>query len=107
MEGPMERIVIRPSLDTDGPLQATSFQVSVDSLSVTVGQRVRRAGILQMWNSVSVYCEEEPSGALVVRVMVFSPDWDGPLQIAALRSWPNDLSSNLTVLGCNLDHVVP
>jgi len=37
-------------------------------------------------------------------VVIFNPDWDGPMQIAAVRSWPND-SKTLTPLACNLDHV--
>jgi hypothetical protein len=81
-----------------------SMQIAADLLSIRVEQRAIRAGAAGVWNSVSVYCEEEPSGALLVRVLVFSPDWDGPLQIGALRSWPREGASELT-FACNLDHV--
>ncbi|MFZ3258489.1 MAG: hypothetical protein WBD39_01245 [Candidatus Acidiferrales bacterium] len=58
-----------------------------------------------MWDSVGVYAHEEQDGTLVVRVMVFNPDWDEPLQIACIRSRLGEASTNLTALGCNLDHV--
>jgi hypothetical protein len=74
------------------------------ALSVRVSQRVRRGGIEEMWDSVSVYAQEEEDGSLVVRVLIFNPDWDEPLQIACIRSRPGD-AAGLTPLGCNLDHV--
>jgi hypothetical protein len=80
------------------------LQVNADLLWFRVEQRIRRNDVLEMWNSLSVYCEQESSGALLVRVVVFSPDWDGPLQIAAIRSWPHD-GTNLIPLACNLDHI--
>jgi hypothetical protein len=85
-----------------------SCELSHDVLSLRVAQHVNRgdAAAAELWNSVSVFCEKEPSGALVVRVLVFNPDWEGGLQIAELRSWPSDFSS-LTPLGCNLDHIGP
>ena len=109
----MERIGIQAAWPTEQPFHVSlqagnlgSCEMNPDVLSVRVAQHVLRANVPEMWNSVSVFCEEEPSGALVVRVLVFNPDWDGALQIAELRSWPRD-SSNLTPLGCNLDHVEP
>jgi hypothetical protein len=72
-------------------------------LSVTVGQRVCLNGTEKIWDSVGVYAERQPDGTLVVRVVVFSPDWDEPLQIACLRSRPEDATC-LTALGCNLNH---
>ncbi len=80
------------------------LEISADLLWFRIEQRIFRAGAEDMWNSLSVYCEQESSGALFVRVVVFNPDWDGPLQIAAIRSWPND-PTNLISLACNLDHV--
>ena len=80
------------------------LEINADLLWFRIEQRIRRAGALEMWNSLSVYCEQEASGALLVRVVIFNPDWDGPMQIAAVRSWPND-SKTLTPLACNLDHV--
>lgn len=80
------------------------LEIDADLLWFRIEQRIRRAGARDMWNSLSVYCEQESSGALLVRVVIFNPDWDGPLQIAAIRSWPND-PTNVTALACNLDHV--
>jgi hypothetical protein len=78
--------------------------LGAESVSVTVGQLVRRYGREEMWDSVGVYAEEEEDGSLVVRVLVFNPDWDEALQIACIRSRPGD-AAGLTALGCNLDHV--
>jgi hypothetical protein len=80
------------------------FLVETDSLWVRVGQRVLRDGTQQIWDSVTVEGKKEPDGTCVVRVLVFNPDWDEPLQIASIRSRPHDPES-LTALGCNLDHV--
>jgi hypothetical protein len=78
--------------------------VGSDTLSVTVGQRVRMGGVEGMWDSVAVHCKEEDDGTLIVRIVVSNPDWDEPLQIACIRSRPHDPEC-LTALGCNLDHV--
>lgn len=80
--------------------------IRANRLSVRVGQRVRLDGIEQMWDSVHIYAEGLPDGTLVVRVLVFNPDWDEALQIACIRSRPRDAAS-LTALGCNLNHVGP
>jgi hypothetical protein len=107
----MERIGIETSGPAESPFRVSlqageigSCELNPNVLSVRLAQHVLRSNVEEMWNSVSIFCEKEPSGALVVRVMVFNPDWDGALQIAELRSWPRD-ESNLTPLGCNLDHV--
>lgn len=57
-----------------------------------------------MWDSVAIEIAAEQDGTLVLRVIVFNPDGHEPLQIASIRSGPQDLQS-LTPLGCNLDHV--
>jgi hypothetical protein len=84
--------------------KAGRFLVETDSLWVRVGQRVLRQGTQEMWDSIAVEGKKEQDGALLVRVLVFSPDWDEPLQIACIRSRPHDPEC-LTPLGCNLDHV--
>lgn len=71
---------------------------------VTVGQRVRREHQEEMWDSVSVSAEEHPNGDLTVKVLVFNPDWDEPLQIACVRSRPHDPSC-MAPVSCYLDHV--
>ena len=87
--------------------QAGCFRALTDSLVIHVGQGIRRNDKEEMWDSVSVLCDTEEDGTLMVRVLVFNPDWDEPLQIACIRSWPCGDSANLTPLGCNLDHVTP
>lgn len=81
-----------------------SFHAGTDSLTVTVGQRVLRQGVEEMWDSVAVSAQREEDGRLIVRVLVFNPDWDEPLQIACISSRPQD-AAGMTPLGCNLDHV--
>lgn len=84
--------------------EAGRFMVDTDSLWVKVGQRVLRNGGQEIWDSVAIEAKKEQNGTFVVRVLVFNPDWDEPLQIACIRSRPHDLEC-LTPLGCNLDHV--
>ena len=80
--------------------------VGAESVSVKVGQRLRREGGQEIWHSVGVYAKEEEDGTLVVQVLVFNPDWDEALQIASIKSRPHDGGFD-TALGCNLDHVTP
>src|SRR5260370_31130218 len=82
------------------------FSVETESLSVRVSQCIRRGASEEMWDSLVVYAEEDEEGILVVRVLVFNPDWEEPLQIATIRSRPRDEACS-TPLGCNLDHVMP
>jgi hypothetical protein len=82
------------------------FGVQADAVSVTVGQRVRRDGGTQMWESVTVYAKHSSDGDLVVEVLIFNPDWDEPLRIASMRSRPED-SASMTPLVCGLDHAIP
>jgi hypothetical protein len=58
----------------------------------------------RMWDSVIIHGTEEADGTLAVRVFISNPDWQEQLQIACIRSRPDDRES-LTALGCNLDHV--
>jgi hypothetical protein len=78
--------------------------VGSESVCVKVGQRVRIDGVEEIWHSVGVYAKEDEGGNLVIRVLVFNPDWDEPLQIASITSRPRDKSCQASV-GCNLDHV--
>jgi hypothetical protein len=82
-----------------------SFCVGTESVSVTVGQRIQDKDGGRMWDSVGVYAQEDRDGTLVVRVMLFNPDWDEPLQIACIRSRPSEASTDGAALGCNLDHI--
>jgi len=83
---------------------AGRFRATAGSAWINVGQKIRRHGVLEMWDSIAVEGQEEQDGTLVVRVIVFNPEWDEPLQIASIRSRPHDPDS-LSALGCNLNHV--
>lgn len=71
----------------------------------TCGQRIRRDGREEVLESVGLYFTQEPDGALVIRVVVFNPDWEAPLQIARIESRPDSSEDLLTPLGFNLDHI--
>ena len=86
--------------------EAGGLCVGAEFVSVRVGQRVRTDGAEDIWHSVGVYAREDEEGNLVLRVLVSSPDWDEPLQVASIKSWPGDEDCQ-TTLGCNLDHVPP
>lgn len=87
--------------DADG---GHRFRAEADSLRINIGQRVRRQNRVDLWESVAVEGKELPDGSLMIRVLVFNPDWDEPLQIASIQSRPKDPEC-LTPLGCNLNHV--
>ena len=91
----------RLSCDASG---AGQLRADADSILVTVSQRIRYLGTEGMWDSVIVVGKAEQDGTLVVRVLVSNPDWDERLQIACIRSRPDDPDS-LTALGTNLDHL--
>jgi len=84
--------------------RAGRFRAESDSVSVTVSQRIRHLGTQGMWDSVVVEGKAEQDGTLVVRVLVSNPDWDERLQIAWIRSRPDDPDC-LTALGSNLDQI--
>jgi len=86
---------------------AGSLRAGADSLSVTIGQRVRRLGGEEMWHSVTIQCWEEEGGELMVRVLVCNPDWDRPVQVACIRSQPkiDSQTSGMELLRCNLEHI--
>jgi hypothetical protein len=84
--------------------KAGGLRVGSESVCFKVGQRVRMHGAEEIWHSVGVYAKEDDQGSLVIRVLVFHPDWDEALQIACIKSRPSDGDCH-TALGCNLDHV--
>ena len=82
---------------------AGRFRADTDSVLVTVSQRIRHLDTQGMWDSVFEEGKAEQDGTLVVRVLVSNPDWDERLQIACIRSRPDDPDC-LTALNTNLDH---
>ena len=83
---------------------AGQFRADTDSALVTVSQRIRHLDTQGMWDSVYVEGKEEQDGTVVVRALVSNPDWDERLQIACIRSRPDDPDC-LTALNTNLDHL--
>jgi hypothetical protein len=72
---------IRCDASEDGQLH-----VKTNSLSVRIGQIIRRDGASEMWDSVIVVCQHNEDGSLSTKVIVCHPDWDQHLQIASVQS---------------------
>jgi hypothetical protein len=83
---------------------AGHLEVPSDSLSVHVGQWIRKDGKQELWGSLLVECKEQDDGSLAVEVVVFHPDWEEPVRIASLQSRPCDGSSAKAGLRCDLEH---
>jgi len=82
--------------------EAGQFQAKTNSLSIRIGQRVRSNGIEELWGSVLVHCQDEKDGSLVAKIIVCHPDWEEPLQIAAIRSIVTTESNDGPVLEVDL-----
>jgi len=83
--------------------EAGTLCVGTQSLSVKIGQRVRREGNEEMWHSVLIQCQEAEDGALAVKVIVCHYDWDEPRQIASIQSAPNHKGDSAQALTCDLE----
>ena|SRR6267143_2213073 len=81
-----------------------SLRMATDSLSINAGQQIRRGQDVETWHSVAIYAKQEVDGSLSLRIIIFHPDWEEPLQIACLRSRPQDTSEQASSLECDLDH---
>ena len=66
------------------------LHVKTNSLSVRIGQLIRRNGSAEMWDSVIVLCQSNEDGSLTTKVIVCHPDWDQHLQIAHVQSQPSN-----------------
>lgn len=95
---PYDRGVEEPKLDLKNCRESPKFEVRCHaegaghlevcsgSVSVRVGQRVRREGKEEFWGSLLVECKEQDDGSLTVEVVVCHPDWDEPVRIALIES---------------------
>jgi hypothetical protein len=81
---------------------AGHLEVASDSVSVRVGQRIRREGKEELWGSLLVECKEQDDGSLAVEVVVYHPDWDEPLKIASIQSNPSSGNAPEPILRCDL-----
>jgi hypothetical protein len=80
---------------------AGHLEVCSDSVSVRVGQRIRREGKEELWGSLLVECKEQDDGSLAVEVVICHPDWDEPLRIASIQSDPSDENAAEPTLRCD------
>lgn len=78
------------------------LRVASESLVVNVGQTIVRDGRAEIWDSVIIKCSEEPDGSCTVHVLLCNPDWEEPMQLACLRSYPDTDSPNQVSLSCHL-----
>jgi hypothetical protein len=78
--------------------------IGAGGFSAYFGQRIRNRQVEQAWDSVVIHGDEEPDGTLAIRVLITNPAWINSLQIACIRSRPDDVQSQ-TALECDLDHV--
>jgi hypothetical protein len=80
---------------------AGHLEVGSDSASVRIGQRIRREGQEEIWDSLVVECKERADGTLSVEIVVCHPDWDEPVRIASVESNPKAGPSEASVLTVN------
>ena len=70
--------------------EAGSLNVVAATVSITVAQRVRLEGKEQFWESIQLRCQKEQDGSLTVQVRLWDPKLEDALQIAFLRSRPDE-----------------
>src|SRR5258708_39699199 len=81
---------------------AGRLHARTNSVSVRVGQRIRRNGATEIWDSVIVLCEETEHGTLSAKVIVCHPDWEQHLQIAHIQSRATEPNPSNPALEFNL-----
>ena len=112
-EDPCNKTVGESSLDQNASRDCRKFEVrchagdaghlevASDSVSVRVGQRIRRDGKQELWGSLLVECKEQDDGSLAIEVVICHPDWDEPLRIASIQSKPSDENAVEPTLCCD------
>ena len=78
------------------------LRVASKSLVVNVGQTIVRHGRTEIWDSVVVKCSEDQDGSCIVQVLLCNPDWEEPMQLACLHSYPDAGSPSQVPLFCHL-----
>jgi hypothetical protein len=81
-----------------------SLRTTTDCLSIMAGQQIRRGQDVETWSSIAIYSKQEVDGSLSLRIVIFHPDWEEPLQIAYVRSSPQNGSGGSLSLECDLEH---
>lgn len=79
------------------------FEVANSNVKLKVGQRIRKDGQDEMWDSLRVACQEQEDGSLAVEIVIFHPQWDKALRIAYAVSAPGDARAEDPTLGFDLE----
>ena len=87
--------------------EAGSLNVTVETVAFVLAQRIRLDGNQQLWESLQVSCHREEDGTLTVQVLLWNPKSEDALQIALLRSRPDDTSGDYESLECDLTQRQP
>ena len=74
-----------------------NFETSCNQFSVAAGQKITRAGIEEIWEFVLMTAKEAEDGTQIIRVLLCHPDWDEPLEIAAIESDLEQMKIELAV----------
>ena len=84
---------------------AGRLHARTNSVSVRVGQRIRRNGAPEIWDSVIILCQETEDGKLSTKVIVCHPDWEQHLQIAHIQSRVTEANPSIPALEFDLKPV--
>jgi len=84
---------------------AGRLHARTNSVSVRVGQRIRRNGAPEIWDSVIILCQETEDGMLSAKVIVCHPDWEQQLQIAHIQSGAIEPNSSTLELDLKPTHI--
>jgi hypothetical protein len=82
--------------------EAGSLNVTVETVSFVLAQRIRLKDNEQLWESLQVSCHKQKDGSLAVQVLLWDPKSEDALQIALLRSRPDDPTGDGEPLECDL-----
>src|SRR5258706_5342467 len=80
---------------------ACSLRAKTNAVSVRIGQRLRRNGATERWDSLIILCEQTQQGTLSTKVIVCHPDWEQQLQIAHIQS--GTMAPNTSIPTLELD----
>ena len=83
--------------------EAGSLNVAAAAVSITLAQLVRLEGKTRFWESVQLRCQKEEDGSLTIQVRLWDPKLEDALQIAFLRSRPDDCAEDQVALEYDLN----
>jgi|SRR5580658_1771341 hypothetical protein len=113
---PYTKTVEESKLDLDASRDNCKFEVSCHagtaghldvvskSVSLRIGQRVRSEGKEAFWGGLLVECKERDDGSLAVEVVVYHPEWDEPMRVASIQSYPFGGNAGEPAVQCDLEH---